>query len=257
MVLCRVQRRELMPKMTNLRPTTDHNICGSSVTGSKTVRAAVSVARRRSEAGYTLVALLAMMTVLALFAMAVAPSAQQQAQREREQEAIFRGEQVADAIRAYYRYRSTTARAAGDQALPRSMDELLDGVPVPGGSKNRQILRPSAARDPLTIEGEWRFILPRSDALIDFQQSIMFYTGNIPPQVRDPQMIQLQQFAVPPIASINNLAALSGTRSTSAATDDASGPFVGVSSRSRRDSVLTFYGIERHDQWIFTPLFRY
>ena len=39
-----------------------------------------------------------MMTVLALFAMAAAPSIQQQSQREREQEAIFRGEQVADAI---------------------------------------------------------------------------------------------------------------------------------------------------------------
>jgi hypothetical protein len=34
--------------------------------------------------------------------------------------------------------------------------------------KDRQILRPSAARDPLTIEGEWRYILPRSEALIDF-----------------------------------------------------------------------------------------
>ena len=36
-----------------------------------------------------------------------------------------------------------------------------------------------AARDPLTIEGEWRFILPRTEALIDFQQSVMFYTDNV------------------------------------------------------------------------------
>src|SRR5689334_23941491 len=92
--------------MTNHRPTADHNICGSGSDGSKPLSLPVSVASRRSEAGYTLVALLAMMTVLALFAMAVAPSAQQQATREREQEAIFRGEQVADAIRDYYRYRS-------------------------------------------------------------------------------------------------------------------------------------------------------
>jgi hypothetical protein len=69
------------------------------------------------------------------------------------------------------------SRCIGDQALPTSMDQLLQGIPIPGGSKNRQILRPSAARDPLTIEGEWRFILPRSEALIDFQQSIMFYTA--------------------------------------------------------------------------------
>ena len=242
--------------MTNLRPTADHNIFGSRSFGSESPSKPVSTTARRSEAGYTLVALLAMMTVVALFAMAVAPSVQQQMIREREKEAIFRGEQVADAIREYYRYRSATMRTAGDQALPRSMDELLQGVPIPGGSKNRQILRPSAARDPLTIEGEWRFILPRTDALIDFQQSIMFYTGNILPPVRDPQIAQLQQFAVPQITRVTNIGPLTSRPSSSSATDDATGPFVGVASRSRRKSVLTYYGIEQHDQWIFTPLFR-
>src|SRR5678815_3321977 len=111
-----------MLKMTNLSHVDDHNICGLRSSAAASRSRAVSVASRRSEGGYTLVALLAMMTVLALFAIAVAPSLQQQAQREREQEAIFRGEQVADAIAAYYRNRVTTGRGAGDQALPRSMD---------------------------------------------------------------------------------------------------------------------------------------
>ena len=243
--------------MMNLRSTANHNICGSGQTTVKPVANTVSVATRRSEAGYTLVALLAMMTVLALFAMAAAPSAQQQMRREREQEAIFRGEQVAEAIRQYYRNRATSGRGIGDQALPTSMDQLLEGIPIPGGSKNRQILRPSAARDPLTIEGEWRFILPRSEALIDFQQAVMFYTGNILPPVRDPQIAQLQQFAVPQITSINNLGERTAPTSSTSIDDDATGPFVGVASRSKRDSVLTYYGIEREDQWVFTPLFRY
>jgi hypothetical protein len=117
-------------------------------------------------------------------------------------------------------------------------------------------VRAAAARDPLTIEGEWRFILPRTQALIDFQQSVMFYAGNILPPTRDPQMAQLQQFAVPQLTSVTNLGALSSSRTTSSIDDDASGPFVGVASRSKRESVLTYYGIERHDQWIFTPLFR-
>ena len=242
--------------MTNHRTITDHKICGSSSVDSAALFVSVSEARRRSEGGYTLVALLAMMTVLALFAMAVAPSVQQQAQRDREQEAIFRGEQVADAIRDYYIYRAATGRGLGPQALPTSMDQLLEGVPIPGGSKNRQILRPSAARDPLTIEGEWRYILPRSEALIDFQQSIMFYANNVIPQARNQQMAQLQQFAVPQIINALNTGSTSATRSQSSVDDDATGPFVGVASRSRRDSVLTYYGIERHEQWIFTPLFR-
>ena len=234
----------------------DHKICGSRLSDSAAPSVSVSEARRRSEGGYTLVTLLALMTVLALFAMAVAPSVQQQSQREREQEAIFRGEQVADAIRQYYIYRSRLVGGANPQALPTSVDQLLEGVPIPGGSKNRQILRPSAARDPLTIEGEWRFILPRSDALIDFQQSLMFYTNNVIPRTNDPQMVQLQQFAVPAVVPTSNLGALSATRDQSSIDDDATGPFIGVASRSRRDSVLTYYGIEREEQWIFTPLFR-
>src|SRR5688572_22274159 len=117
--------------------TADHKICGLSRSGSTPVCDGISVARRRSEGGYTLVALLALMSVVALFAMAVAPSARQQSQRELEKEAIFRGEQVADAIRAYYKYRAATTRGAGDQALPTSMDQLLEGIPIPGGSKNR------------------------------------------------------------------------------------------------------------------------
>jgi type II secretory pathway pseudopilin PulG len=242
--------------MTNLSRDDDHNICGLRSSAVTAHSRAVSAASRRSEGGYTLVALLAMMSVLALFAMAVAPSLRQQAQREREQEAIFRGEQVADAIRAYYRYRSGISRGVGDQALPRSMDDLLDGIPVPGGSKNRQILRPSAARDPMTPEGEWRFILPRSQSLIDFQQSLLFYTDNVIPQTRDPQMAQLQQFAVPALVNVTNLGSAAATPTTSSVDEDASGPFVGVASRSKRDSVLTYYGIEHENQWVFTPLFR-
>jgi type II secretory pathway pseudopilin PulG len=242
--------------MTNHSGTADHNICGSPSIDSKAHARAALVATRRSEAGYTLVALLAMMTVLALFAMAVAPSAQQQAVREREQEAIFRGEQVADAIRDYYRYRAAVNRAAGDQALPTSMDQLLEGIPIPGGSKTRQILRPSAARDPLTLEGEWRFILPRTEALIDFQQAVMFYAGNVLPPTRDPQMAQLQQFAVPQLTNVVNLGDSKVANTTTSVDDDATGPFVGVASRSKRESVLTYYGIEQERQWIFTPLFR-
>ncbi len=243
--------------MTNHRATADHNICGLRSIGSTRLSEARSVTSRHSERGYTLVALLAMMTVLALFAMAVAPSVQQQAVREREQEAIYRGEQVANAIKAYYRHRASTLRVVGDQALPTSMDQLLEGIPVVAGSKKRQILRPSAARDPLTIEGEWRLVLPRSNALIDFQQSIMFYTNNVLPPVSDPQMQQLQQFAVPTLQNVLNTGSTPSRPESSSVADDATGPFVGVASRRRRDSVLTFYGIERHDQWIFTPLFRW
>ena len=55
------------------------------------------------ERGYALVSLILVMSLLALFALSAAENVRQQGQREREKEAIFRGEQVADAIRSYYR----------------------------------------------------------------------------------------------------------------------------------------------------------
>ena len=242
--------------MTNLEANADHNIFGSSSMRSTRLAEMNLRARRRSEGGYTLVALLALMTVVALFAMAVAPSLQQQTQRDREQEAIFRGEQVADAIFEYYRYKAGTTGNVGDQSLPTSMDQLLDGVPIPGGSKMRQILRVSAARDPLTAGGEWRYIHPRTQRLIDFEQSILFYTnGLIPPPSRR-ELVQLQQLAVPAIVAVTNTGTKPAASDSTSIDDDASGPFVGVASRSKKDSVLTYYGIERHDQWVFTPLFR-
>lgn len=235
---------------------TDHNICGSSSAPSMGLSQTDPSTQRRSEGGYSLVALLAFMSIVALFAMAVAPRVQQQVQREREKEAIFRGEQVADAIRQYYAYRSVIGRAPGEQALPTSMDQLLEGVPIPGGSKNRQILRVSAARDPLTQEGEWNFVRARSQRLMEFQQNIMFYTGNFVPQPRDTQIAQLQLVAVPRLVTTANIGDSEPASGSSSADTVSSGPFLGVVSRSEKDSVLTYYGIERHDQWIFTPLFR-
>jgi type II secretory pathway pseudopilin PulG len=202
------------------------------------------------------VALLALMTLLALFALAAAPSVRQQLQREREKEAIFRGEQLADAIRAYYLYRANAQRGVSEQALPNSIEQLLEGIPIPGGSKKRQILRASAARDPLTSSGEWRLIRPRAPELIDFQQSIMLYAGNFVPAPTVQQLVALQQLAVPQLVNVLN----TGTSEPASAGDDSSdsysGPFVGVASRSRNASVLHFYDIDRHDKWIFTPLFR-
>jgi type II secretory pathway pseudopilin PulG len=233
-----------------------HKIYGSASLCPQTACSTDPTIERPSEAGYTLVALLAVMTLLALFAIAAAPSIRQQAQREREKEAIFRGEEIADAIRSYYINRVTTRGTRGDQALPSSMDQLLEGIPIPGGAKNRQILRASAARDPLSASGEWRFIHPRSQALIDFERSVMVYSGNLLPSPKDTQILELQRFAAPQIISVMNIDGSQTSSGESDSADDSSGPFVGVASRSKNDAVLYYYGIDHHNEWIFTPLFR-
>lgn len=242
--------------MTNLKREAHHKIYGVRIVDAEYLDIRDLAARKRAEAGYTLVAMLALMTLLALTALSAAPSLRQQAQREREKEAIFRGEQVADAIRDYYLYRSTATGGPGEQALPTSMDQLLEGIPVPGGSRKRQVLRASAARDPLSSTGEWRTVRPRAAELIEFQRAVIVYAGSILPQPTNGQMAQLQQFAVPQIASVLDPGSSRTAPGGEDSSGDSSGPFVGVTSRSRNNSVLYYYGIDRHDGWIFTPLFK-
>src|SRR5687768_4888326 len=120
----------MLKMMILISSQSHHKILGSALSSSSGAGSSKSVLRRSSEQGYSIAALLAFMTVLGIFAMAAAPRIQQQAMREREKETIFRGEQIADAIAEYYRHRRRATGAAGDQALPTSMDQLLQGIPI-------------------------------------------------------------------------------------------------------------------------------
>jgi hypothetical protein len=183
---------------------------------------------------------------MALFALAAAPQVRQQVQREHEKEAIFRGEQVAEAIRSYYRYRG----AQGVNSLPTSMDQLLEGIPR--GTKKLQILRSEAARDPLSSSGEWRLVGATSQEIGKLVRSVTVYSGGVPPTPRLPGLAGL-------IPQMTNILDTDSTNTSPGGEDtsaNSSGPFLGVASRSQRNSVMTYYGIERHDEWIFTPLFR-
>lgn len=202
---------------------------------------------RRGEQGYSLVALLALMTVLMIMMMAAAPSLQQQARREHELEAIARGEEVAEAIRAYVHY-------AG--RLPTSMDELQEGVTPRGSIKKIQVLRASAAHDPLSESGEWRLIKVNDRPMIDFIRALTIYTDNhLPPATTDQALAQVAQ-----MPRVTGILDLESVEDSSGGDDDDSltstGPFVGVASRSRRESVVTYYGIEHRNGWVFTPYYR-
>jgi type II secretory pathway pseudopilin PulG len=210
---------------------------------------------RSDEAGYALVALIALMTLMALFAMAAAPSIVQQSQREREKETIFRGEQVAEAIRLYYIVQLKSGKTPGDPALPTDIDQLSEGVTVLGRTKKLQILRASAAHDPLSSTGEWRLVKPHSSEMSDFVRAVMLYAGNVRPPTNDKDLKAVEWQMAPPAMNINGLS--SSTKSSGGGlSGSSSGPFVGVSSDNDRDAVLTYYGVDHHDGWVFTPLLR-
>ncbi len=205
----------------------------------------VTVRDRHSESGMTLLAVMGIMAVFAIGMLAVAPSIQQEIQRDKELEAIARGEEVAEAIRQYVDF----YRGA---KLPNSMDDLLDGLPQ--GTKKRQILRASAAIDPLSEDGKWRLIKADVQSLGPFARRVQKYNGGILPS--NPGQ-NLDRFGLVVVSAVNTEAETEdeeAEESIEVLTENT--PFIGVASQSRSRSFIAYYGIENHSKWIFTPLFR-
>jgi len=202
---------------------------------------------RSGERGMTLFVVIGMMAVFAIMLLAVAPSVQIEVQREKELESIRRGEEIAEAIRQYVVfYRG--------QRLPNSIDDLLDGLPQ--GTKKRQILRASAATDPLSEDGKWRLIKVDPQVLAKFAKRVQAFNNGLLPGNPQPQIFD--RYGIVIVNAINT-----GDEDEVDDSDDDdfevttdNTPFIGVASQSRMRSVIAYYGIERHSNWIFTPLFR-
>ena len=202
---------------------------------------------RLSESGMTLFAVMAIMAIFAVGLLAVAPTIQHEVQREKELEAISRGEHVAEAIKQYVEF-------YGGAKLPNSMDDLLEGLPH--GTKKRMILRPSAAIDPLSEDGKWRLIKADVDNLGSFARRVQKYNGGVLPP--NPSRL-FDRYAIVIVNSLNT-----GSEEDISGADEGTDfevttentPFIGVASQSKMKSVIAYYGIENHSKWIFTPLFR-
>ncbi len=108
--------------------------------------------KNRRERGYLLVGLLAMMTISLIMIGAALPQLKFESQREREEEMLWRGQQIAIAIGQF-------SQMKGGQ-LPTTLEELVDGVTI--GVKKMRLLRHSALCDPmLPCTGEksnWRLV---------------------------------------------------------------------------------------------------
>ena len=98
-----------------------------------------------SERGYAMAALLVAMSVMAIMMSVALPVWRTAAQREREAELVFRGEQYARAVELYQR------KYAG--AFPPNLDILL----------NERMLRKRYA-DPMTEDGEFQLLYVGQDA---------------------------------------------------------------------------------------------
>ena len=93
-----------------------------------------------SQRGFTMALALALAVVMGVMLMKVAPRVSAEVQRENEEELIFRGEAIANALRLYF---------ARMRHYPKDLKEILEVRP--------RILRQDY-RDPMTPDGEWAFI---------------------------------------------------------------------------------------------------
>ena len=96
---------------------------------------------RPGEAGYSLVALLAAVAIMTILMAAAVPSWRYVMKNDAEEELLFRGGEIADAVGRYQR--------RNGNALPPSLEVLVKG----------KFLR-RAYKDPMVKHGRWRFIRP-------------------------------------------------------------------------------------------------
>ena len=97
--------------------------------------------RRGGEEGYSLVALMASVAIMMIMMAAAAPFWRYLMRNDAEEELLFRGGEIADAVARYQR--------KNGNALPPSLEVLVKG----------KYLR-RAYKDPMTKHGRWRFLRP-------------------------------------------------------------------------------------------------
>lgn len=209
------------------------------------------------ERGYTLLALLAGLTITLVLMSAALPAFEHEIQREREEEMFWRGQQVAWGL---VRYARTVGR------YPTKLEELAEKVQTPAGEM--RFVRPSALCDPLvkcpneesqsggSLTSTWRPVR-RGDPLIR-----TFYQAYLAAKAKDsenrlpPPPQELAQLA----ATQSNVALPGsdpnkpeGPRDSEFASDLKSelGPIYGVVSRDGRVLIRNYLELPTYDQALF------
>lgn len=144
-----------------------------------------------SQAGFTYVAMLVMVTVMGIMMSQAAISWKMLIQRSKEEELIFRGMQVRSALQRYYYGREIAVKTelkpadterANKKPSPKELKDLLED---PTSTEKRRYLRPFALVDPMTGE-DWDKIMGAGDRIIGVKSKSKLEpikTGNFPYQL--------------------------------------------------------------------------
>jgi len=177
---------------------------------------------RSSEEGFTLAALIVILTIISIIiAMTVPEQWSMIMQRERDRQTIFAMKQAARAIRAWQRKNS---------ALPTSLDQLKE-------AKQPRLLRMTGENFPMPLTGEEKdWILVPLGAL-EAQQPIPGPTPGPTPTPGTP--------GTPTLTPPSKLR-------KEASPADYVGPFVGVRPNKEGKSFIGLNGAEDYSEWVYT-----
>lgn len=199
--------------------------------------------RNGGEAGYTLALVMVMASVLLVALSEAALNWQTAVKREREEELIFRGEQYQRALILWYAHWSRTL-GTPQVAYPSTVEALLN-------TNNKRFLR-QPWTDPITNE-EWRFIKvgPNNRPLLTVLPG---NTATAPGGDRNPYGSggsgqSRESGSRAPAAA--GQTAYGQTLKTQSVNSPTIGGIAGVASTSEKESLKTYNGRDKHNEWEF------
>ncbi len=179
-----------------------------------------------NQRGYTMVALLVGLTVMSVMIAALLPLASAEAQRDKEEELIFRGTQYAEGIRVFRRRYGR---------YPSALKEMYD-------------LRPRTVRklwkDPITNSDDWGIVSPTVGAPLPGQRG----EGAVKPPGAPGSMMPTPTPVPTPSPTPSSGFGSSGPGAAGAA----AGPVAGVYSKSSKKGYRIYQGREAYNEWRFT-----
>jgi hypothetical protein len=230
----------------------------------------------RRERGYAMLSLLAAMTLLVIVLTAAVEPVRHRMQREKEEEMLWRGTQVAAAVWNYHAIRAGGAGGAdlNPAFLPTKLEDLAEAYDING--QKQYLVRPSALRDPMTGDGEWKAVRIGDPLVGELYRAYEKYVAE---QSRrgggaGEQLIRLNAtldlLRKAAIMSGVQIKGPAGNQSGDGADDSApsdsalrpgsafslnpeSRPIIGVVSRSKEKLIRNYFGLESYDRAMFFP----
>jgi type II secretory pathway pseudopilin PulG len=213
----------------------------------------------RNERGYALVGLMGVMMFALILTTAAAPTLRREAQREREEEMLWRGQQVAWAIA---QYRLPPPRGRG--TWPTDLNELVEGIDI--GAKKIRLLRPSALCDPMTpcTDGtNWRLVHPGDPLPKELLDAIVATQEKKQVPLNPQSLTNLAMFAQ--LGAVNlpgqaadtkldgNIGPVNNDQNNDSGSDEKKRPIIGVVSKKSDKMFRSYFGIEEYDHALFFP----